>query len=183
MISQRYAGKLKGVDPRLIGMMDFLQSEGFNFGISEGLRDRDTQRRYVSEGKSKTMNSKHLTGHAVDIHMLDDQGRAIWDEAAYKPIGAAAKRYAAENNLPFTWGGDWGWDSVHFQLNDGKPFESAPVNTMVAQEPAAEPYNALSAVPPQRRDVSQPDPRARINYLAAMMPRYQNSLRVEDFLV
>ncbi len=120
--------RMKGVDPRLADLMHYLRSEGHNIQISEGLRDRARQQELFDQGASKTLSSKHLTGNAIDLHLRDPEtGKAIWDEAAYAPLGALAKQYAADQGWgdDFTWGGDWGWDSVHFQTNNG-PFAAAP---------------------------------------------------------
>jgi peptidoglycan L-alanyl-D-glutamate endopeptidase CwlK len=115
-LSQADLAHIAQVDPRLGQLMHYLDSQGHSFRITESLRDKERQRQLVDQGASKTMNSKHLTGNAIDIAMLDDQGKVTWDEAAYAPVGAAAKAYAAEQGWDdFTWGGDWGWDSVHFQ--------------------------------------------------------------------
>lgn len=113
--------RLQGVDPRLVDLITYVRKTGgVPFEITEGLRDMERQRELYDDGASRTLNSKHLTGRALDIHLLDPEtGEAIWDEEAYAPLGALAKAYAERHGLPFTWGGDWGWDSVHFQLDDG----------------------------------------------------------------
>ncbi len=119
--------RMKGVDPRLADLMHHLRGQGHNIQISEGLRDRARQQELFDQGASKTLNSKHLTGNAIDLHLRDPEtGKAIWDESAYAPLGAAAKQYATDQGWgdDFTWGGDWGWDSVHFQTN-GAPFAAA----------------------------------------------------------
>lgn len=139
--SDAHMAKLEGVDPRLIEMMTYLRGQGHNFGISEGLRDAQRQQELYNQGKSKTLNSKHLTGNAVDIHMLDDEGRAIWDAEQYKPIGEAAKAWAKEQGHDFTWGGDWGWDSVHFQMN-GPAYAAAKDAGLSDEEATAVARNA-----------------------------------------
>ena len=60
--------KLKGVHKDLVSIMvEAISVSPVDFGISEGLRTKERQRELVREGKSQTMNSRHLTGHAVDI--------------------------------------------------------------------------------------------------------------------
>ncbi len=44
-----------------------LEISEVDFGITEGLRSRYRQKQLVATGKSQTMNSRHLTGHAVDV--------------------------------------------------------------------------------------------------------------------
>ncbi|UYZ83187.1 hypothetical protein MTZ49_11320 [Entomomonas sp. E2T0] len=66
--SQRSLDKLTGINPDLRKVVDrALQLSTIDFGITEGLRDRATQEKYVASGASQTMNSRHLTGHAVDV--------------------------------------------------------------------------------------------------------------------
>ena len=136
--SERDLARMQGVNPQLVEMMSALREQGHNFQITEGLRDEARQRELLDAGKSKTMNSKHLTGNAMDIVMIDPEtGKAIWDEEAYAPVGAAAKEYAKQHGLDdFTWGGDWGWDSVNFQLDNSK---YRPTEELIAAGIAAGP--------------------------------------------
>jgi hypothetical protein len=118
--------KMDGVSPDLVNVMKETRREtGIPFEVTEGLRNADRQRQLVAQGASQTMNSKHLTGNALDIHIPDGQGGANWNFEDYRPIGEAAKSVAARKGLDgFTWGGDWKTlrDGVHFQLDgQGQP--------------------------------------------------------------
>lgn len=112
--------RLKGVSPTLAELMFAVEAQHPDaFEIGEGMRDVETQKKYVAEGKSQTMNSKHLTGNAVDIVMGADTGTPNWDFEAYRPIADTAKATAATLGIPnFVWGGDWKTlkDGVHFQV-------------------------------------------------------------------
>ena len=97
------------------------------FTVIEGLRTAERQRQLVAAGASKTLNSRHLTGHAVDLWPLDPAtGKALpagtktaearlW--ADLRAIAAVVKAVAKERGVLIEWGGDWGWDAPHFQLN------------------------------------------------------------------
>lgn len=75
-------------------------------------RTPEEQKKMVDEGKSKTMNSKHLTGTAVDI-VIFKNGQPNWDTEAYRPLGIYWE------SLGGIWGGSWKFkDSVHFQIGD-----------------------------------------------------------------
>lgn len=91
--------------------------------VLEGLRSRDRQRQLVARGASRTMNSRHLTGHAVDIAPLDD-GKVSWDWPLYHKLAPAVKAAAAELGVAIEWGGDWQRfkDGPHWQL----PWASYP---------------------------------------------------------
>ena len=41
-----------------------------DFQVQEGLRTRERQAELVARGASRTMHSRHLTGHAVDLVAL-----------------------------------------------------------------------------------------------------------------
>lgn len=66
--SMRSLDRLKGVHPHLVEIMhEAIKTTHIDFTVLEGLRSTDRQRKLVKSGASKTMNSRHLTGHAVDI--------------------------------------------------------------------------------------------------------------------
>jgi peptidoglycan L-alanyl-D-glutamate endopeptidase CwlK len=82
--------------------------------ITCGLRTLEQQKALKAAGKSKTLNSRHLTGHAIDFAEADGH----YDLPDMKRIGAAYKAAAAELGIPIEWGGDWkgAWDTPHVQL-------------------------------------------------------------------
>jgi peptidoglycan L-alanyl-D-glutamate endopeptidase CwlK len=83
--------------------------EHADFIVTEGMRTVERQRQLVAAGASQTMNSRHLTGHAVDLAALVAGG--------YTALGAAVKRAAVEEQVAITWGGDWKMrDGPHFEL-------------------------------------------------------------------
>jgi peptidoglycan L-alanyl-D-glutamate endopeptidase CwlK len=63
------------------------------------------------------MNSRHITGHAVDVAAYVDGIR--WDWPLYAEIAKAVKTAAAELKIPITWGGDWTSlrDGPHYELD------------------------------------------------------------------
>ena len=67
------------------------------------------------------MNSRHLTGHAVDLGALLE-GKIRWDWPLYHEIAAAMKEAARELEVEIEWGGDWRNfpDGPHFQLSRAK---------------------------------------------------------------
>lgn len=89
-----------------------------DFGVIEGLRTIEKQREYVASGASRTMNSRHLTGHAVDLMAyVGSEGR--WDWPLYHKIADAMKGAASQLGIPIVWGGDWKTfkDGPHFELD------------------------------------------------------------------
>lgn len=118
--SQRSLEKLKGVDERLVEIMTIALSRSENdFGITEGLRDIETQKRYVAEGKSQTMKSYHLKGKAVDVVIYKDK-KVTWDLKYYKELNELVQEIAKEKGYKITWGGNWKSlvDGPHFQIEE-----------------------------------------------------------------
>lgn len=90
-----------------------------DFTVTEGIRTVDRQKTLVAKGASKTMNSRHITGHAVDLAALID-GQVAWDWPLYHKIADAMKKAAKQLDIPIVWGGDWtkGFrDGPHFELS------------------------------------------------------------------
>jgi peptidoglycan L-alanyl-D-glutamate endopeptidase CwlK len=98
-------------------MLNAIVNSPYDFGISEGLRTKERQQELFSSGKSQTMRSRHLTGHAVDIVLFVD-GQVTWDFEKYRLVADHIKTVAKELNIPIEWGGDWTSfkDGPHFQL-------------------------------------------------------------------
>lgn len=88
------------------------------FIITEVLRTVERQKELVAKGASKTMKSRHLTGHAVDL-AVKVGSEVRWDWPLYKKLADAVKQAADEVGVFIEWGGDWkgGFkDGPHFQL-------------------------------------------------------------------
>lgn len=119
--------RLVGVHPDLVAVVHrAIQLTEVNFTVLEGRRSLARQKELVAKGASQTTNSRHLTGHAVDLGALVG-GTVCWDWPPYHQIAAAMKAAARELNIPIEWGGDWTAfkDGPHFQL----PFKSYPKDT------------------------------------------------------
>lgn len=60
--------RLQGVHPSLVRVVKrAIRITPVDFTVLEGVRSRERQAELVRIGASKTMNSRHLTGHAVDL--------------------------------------------------------------------------------------------------------------------
>ena len=105
------------IHPDLARVVQRLTDEGVAFKLIEGVRSLERQRMLFASGKSKTMNSRHLTGHAVDLAPLMN-GRICWDWPAFHILAEAVKASAKAENVPIEWGGDWVTfpDGPHWQL-------------------------------------------------------------------
>lgn len=117
--SARSAQRMAGVHPDLQRVVRAaLAQSSVDFAVIEGLRTRKRQTELVAAGASKTMNSRHLTGHAVDLAPYI-AGQIRWDWPPFHEIARAMKAAAAELGVPIVWGGDWRTfkDGPHFELD------------------------------------------------------------------
>lgn len=123
-LSPRSRSRLLGVHPDLIRVVESaILVSPLDFMVVEGRRDKTRQAALVKAGLSRTMNSRHLTGHAVDLAVLLN-GEVRWDWPGYRILAKMMKETAAKLGIPLEWGGDWKTfpDGPHFQL----PFASYP---------------------------------------------------------
>lgn len=117
--SQRSLDNLKGVHPHLIKVMTkAIETAPYDFGITEGVRSKERQKELVAQGKSMLTESRHLTGHAVDVAIYVD-GKITWEFEKYKELADHIKAITWRHyHYPIAWGGDWKTfkDGVHFEL-------------------------------------------------------------------
>ena len=114
--------RMQGVNPDLVRVVErAIELTEIDFTVLEGLRTRERQEALVKAGASKTLRSRHLTGHAVDLAALV-VGRVVWNTGPYFKIERAIKTAAGELGIAIEWGGDWKSfrDYVHWQLPHDK---------------------------------------------------------------
>lgn len=108
--------KLAGVNSQLVAVVRRVALVTPKpFMVLEGVRSLARQRQLVKAGASRTLNSKHLTGRAVDIVPLVN-GKVSWDWKHYEAIVKTAKAVSADMGIPLVFGYDWGWDAPHWEL-------------------------------------------------------------------
>lgn len=116
---ERSEKNLVGVHPDLVKVMRLaIERTTVDFGITEGLRTKERQKELFDQKKSRTMNSRHLTGHAVDVMAyVNGKGSWLWD--LYEAINKAVQEAADELKVPIVWGGSWASfrDGPHFELD------------------------------------------------------------------
>ena len=115
-LGSRSLQNLSGVHPDLVAVVKLAISKTTqDFTVLEGIRNINRQRELVKTGKSTTMNSRHLTGHAVDLAPWP----ISWDWEYFYPIADAMKEAAEELDVNLEWGGDWKSfpDGPHYQLS------------------------------------------------------------------
>ncbi len=118
-LSERSIKNLQGVHPDLVAIVHrAAEITPIDFIVTEGLRTVERQKKLVAAGASKTMNSRHITGHAVDLAPTVE-GEVRWDWPLFRQLGPAVKQAAQDLGHPIVWGADWVRfkDGPHFELD------------------------------------------------------------------
>jgi peptidoglycan L-alanyl-D-glutamate endopeptidase CwlK len=121
--------RLAGVHPDLVRVVRRAAEESGELVwiVLEGVRRRARQEMLVNTGKSQTMNSRHLTGHAVDLGVLGPDGNLNWDWPLYERLNEIITGAANGEGVPIEWGGNWKWkDGDHWQL----PWDRYPLGPL-----------------------------------------------------
>ena len=122
-LTPRDLERLRGVHPDLVRVVTRARQD-FAFFVIEGLRSEAGQRALVARGASRTLNSRHLTGHAVDLGPVP----LDWDDKdAFRRMAGAVLRAADAEGVPVVWGGGfrdakgrYWFDGPHFELSRAK---------------------------------------------------------------
>ena len=108
---------LDGVDDNLVRVVHkALSISKVDFSVIDGVRSLAQQRKYVDTGKSHTMDSRHLTGHAVDLAAWVD-GSSFKDEHMFM-VAEAMRSATSILMVPLRWGGAW-------QIHDVRKYETS----------------------------------------------------------
>lgn len=115
LLTPRDRDRLTGVHPDLVRVVERARGGGEPFFVIEGLRTMERQRELFAKGASRTLRSRHLTGHAVDLGPIP----LDWnDRAAFARLAAAMRSAAEAEEVALRWGGDFRgfYDGPHFEL-------------------------------------------------------------------
>lgn len=119
MLNARSEKALVGVHPDLVAVVRrAAEIMPGGFIITEGMRTKERQRELFAKGLSKTMNSRHLVGLAVDFAPLLD-GDVTWKTPAFLPVIKAFRQAAEELKVPIVSGSEWKTfkDYPHIELD------------------------------------------------------------------
>ena len=117
-LSERSLKNCEGVHADLVKVVKrAAELTEVDFIVIEGLRSMKRQRELVAAGASKTLKSRHLTGHAIDFVPVIS-GQIEWKTTAYKLPLEAFRRAAEDCKVPVEFGADWKTfkDYPHVQL-------------------------------------------------------------------
>jgi peptidoglycan L-alanyl-D-glutamate endopeptidase CwlK len=118
ILGARSLSRLQGVHPDLVRVVKKAAAiSDLDFTVLEGLRTAERQKQLFAQKATKTMNSRHITGHAVDLAPMLG-GKISWDWPLYHRLAKIVKAAAVAEKVPITWGGDWRTfkDGPHWEL-------------------------------------------------------------------
>ena len=119
MLTERSLKALQGVHGDLVRVVHRADElTELEFIITEGLRTLERQRQLFAKGLSKTLNSRHLSGKAIDFAPVLF-GEVSWKTPAFLPIIKAFKQASVELNVPIISGSEWKTfrDFPHIEMN------------------------------------------------------------------
>lgn len=106
-LSETSQGKLWQLEPKLVQCVRRAITESsVDFGVFEGMRTRERQAELYRQGVSRTLDSYHLTGHAVDLVPFIG-GRLQWQAPACCQVAIAMREAAIQFGADITWGATW----------------------------------------------------------------------------
>ena len=140
-LSPKDRERLRGVHPDLVRVIErAAEISDRPFVLLEGKRTLARQKQLLAQGATTTLNSRHLTGHAIDLAPLDKKGQASFAWPLYYPLADIIERAAKECSVPIEWGGRWKKfpDGPHWQL-PWKAYPATPKQAEAAEQPPLDP--------------------------------------------
>jgi peptidoglycan L-alanyl-D-glutamate endopeptidase CwlK len=112
--------RMQGLHSQLVAVLELAASEftgAEGWFISEGRRSLERQKELYAAGRTKTLQSRHLTGHAVDIYPISERPIPEMAPEDFDFINLAVRSAALKLQVPMKHGIDWGWDAPHHELD------------------------------------------------------------------
>jgi peptidoglycan LD-endopeptidase CwlK len=108
MLYKGYEKKLQGVRPELVAIvLEAHKLLPFDVIVVEGVRTLERQKQLYAKGLSKTLNSRHLTGHAVDLAPIKGNTILWSDDEKFEQIADAMREVAIKKKTEVLWGRAW----------------------------------------------------------------------------
>jgi peptidoglycan L-alanyl-D-glutamate endopeptidase CwlK len=106
---------LVGVDGRIVDVVRrAILITDIDFMVHDGLRTLEEQKRLVATGASRTLDSLHLTGKAVDLVPWVN-GKLRWEMPLCNEVARAMREAAGQEGVRLIWGRVW--DTELFELD------------------------------------------------------------------
>jgi len=120
-LGRKSLSRLVGVHPELtFAVSEAIKISKQDFSVTEGVRPMERQRQLYRDGLSRTLDSYHIYGLAVDLVPYTRYGLK-WDEKLFPEIRRAMYEVIRAHGLRIDNGYDlWKWDMPHWQLTGKK---------------------------------------------------------------
>ena len=106
-LGNKSLSELEGVHPDLVVVVKrAIELTVQDFAVHDGIRTLEEQKRLVANGASQTLDSRHITGHAVDLVPVIN-GKLRWEWEPIYMIADAVRIAARQFGVPIRWGGAW----------------------------------------------------------------------------
>lgn len=106
-LGPRSISRLQDVHPDLVRVVHrAAAASDLDFMVLEGWRTLDRQKQLLAAKATRTLNSRHLTGHAVDLAPMLG-GTVRWDWSLYHRLADVMREASLHENVPIRWGGTW----------------------------------------------------------------------------
>ena len=148
ILGSRSLSRLAGVDAGIVSVIKrAIQLTPIDFTVLEGLRSKSRQAQLLKRGATRTMNSRHITGHAVDLAPIVD-GKIPWNDwDKFALVSDAMFRAADELGVLIQWGGDWDSDPETRETFLDGPHYQVPWPYRIASCEAAQKRRAMAREP------------------------------------
>lgn len=118
VLGKKSRSELKGVHSDLVAVVErAIELTPQDFSVHDGIRTIEQQKELVKSGASKTLNSRHISGHAVDLVPYIN-GKLRWEWEPIYQIADAVRLAANELEIPLRWGGAW---DIQLTSSDDSP--------------------------------------------------------------
>lgn len=107
VLGQTSEANLVGVQPKLVCCVRYaIKRTSQDFGVFEGLRSLERQKKLYAAGASRTLDSYHLDGHAVDLVPYVD-GRLQWQAPLCIEVAKWMQAASLALSVRLVWGAVW----------------------------------------------------------------------------
>lgn len=109
---------LVGVDGRLVQVVRrAILITDIDFMVHDGLRTLEEQKRLVATGASRTLDSLHLVGKAVDLVPWVN-GKLRWEMPLCNEVARAVREAAGQEGVRLIWGRVWDTELIELDPDD-----------------------------------------------------------------
>lgn len=117
-LGDKSEANLVGVDERVVRVVRrAILITHIDFSVHDGLRTLEEQKKLVASGASRTLDSYHLTGDAVDLVPYVN-GKLRWEMPLCNEVARAVFEAAGQEGVRLIWGRVWDTELIELDPDD-----------------------------------------------------------------